>query len=193
MRATSQGFESLLLRQRVPRLQFRSEALFYYRVFTRVTRGFTPKAPASASHAIPRRGTFFTQVFTHVTRGFTPTPQVSASHAVPRRGAFLLQGFHPRYTRLHAESASECLARNSAANASCVLLLSRLSAPPQRKGSSRNLDKRYKIRTGYMRYHYANYFYHSKQSNNNTQTEFCCLRFHFACSSFPSLIHFSHK
>ena len=54
----ARGFESLLLRQRVPRTQFRGEALFYTKVFTRVTRRFVPKAQASASPAIPRRGAF---------------------------------------------------------------------------------------------------------------------------------------
>ena len=115
MRATSQGFESLLLRQRVPRLQFRSEALFYYRVFTRVTRGFTPKAPASASPAVPQRGAFLLQGF-HPR--YTRLHAESASECLARNSAaryFFYTGFHPRYTRLHADTPSECLARSSAA------------------------------------------------------------------------------
>ena len=45
--------------KRVPRPQFRGEVLFFYaKVFTRVTCRFVPKAQASASPAIPRRGAF---------------------------------------------------------------------------------------------------------------------------------------
>ena len=85
----ARGFESLLLRQRVPRTQFRGEVLFLR---------FSPALHADSCRKhkrVPRpqfRGEvlfFYAKVFTRVTCRFVPKAQASASPAIPRRGAFL--------------------------------------------------------------------------------------------------------